>query len=118
MLHAPAGAVLARMAYGVTDDAVLRAIRLHCTGDADMALLDMIVYLADLTEPGRAFPGVQRYREALSLGPEGAMRAALAGVIAHLRAQGQAVHPASLRAARYFAAAPEGEGALQPPAQG
>lgn len=118
VLHAPAGAVLARMAYGVTDDAVLRAIRLHCTGDADMALLDMIVYLADLTEPGRAFPGVQRYREALSLGPEGAMRAALAGVIAHLRAQGQAVHPASLRASRYFAAAPDGEGALQPPAQG
>ena len=102
MLHAFAGAVLARMAYGVTDDAVLRAIRLHCTGDAGMTLLDMIVYLSDLTEPGRAFDGAQRYRDALAGGPEAAMRTAIAGVLDHLRAQGAPVHPATLRAARYF----------------
>ena len=102
VLHAFAGAVLARMAYGVTDDAVLRAIRLHCTGDAGMTLLDMIVYLSDLTEPGRAFDGAQRYRDALAGGPEAAMRPAIAGVLDHLRAQGAPVHPATLRAARYF----------------
>lgn len=103
VLHAAAGAVLARTAYGVTDDAVLRAIRLHCTGDAGMTLLDMIVYLADLTEPGRVFEGVERYRAHLGDGPEAAMRLAIAGTLGLLASLGVPVHPATLRAEGYFA---------------
>lgn len=103
VLHAAAGAVLARTAYGVTDDAVLRAIRLHCTGDAGMTLLDMIVYLADLTEPGRAFDGVERYRAHLGDGPAAAMRLAIAGTLRLLASLGVPVHPATLRAEGYFA---------------
>lgn len=98
VLHAFAGASLAKTVYGVRDDDVLRAIRLHCTGDREMSLLDMIIYLADLTEPGRSFPGVDRYREALPLGPERAMMTAVAGILSLLERQGSEVHPATLRA--------------------
>lgn len=94
--HALAGAVVARSRYGITDDQVLRAIRLHCTGDAGMGLLDIITYLADLTEPCRDYPVIDNYRKALALGPDGAMAAALRGQMAFM--EGKACHPATLRA--------------------
>lgn len=100
--HAFAGAVLAHTRYGVTDEAVLRAIRLHCTGDAGMTLLDRIVYLADLTEPGRTFEGAAYYRERLADGSEAAMRAAIDGSLEKLRAERVPIHPATLRAKAYF----------------
>lgn len=102
VLHAFAGAVLAKTAYGVQDEAVLRAIRLHTTGDANMTVLERIVYLADLTEPERRYPGVENYRAHLEPDSGTAMRFALAGTIGRLRAEGAPVHPASLRAEQYF----------------
>lgn len=102
VLHAFAGAVMAKMAYGVRDETVLRAIRLHTTGEANMTVLERIVYLADLTEPERRYPGVENYRAHLEPDSGTAMRFALAGTIGRLRAEGAPVHPASLRAEQYF----------------
>ena len=53
LLHAGAGAVLARKKYQVTDEAVLEAIRLHTTGAPAMSLLAKIIYVADYIEPHR-----------------------------------------------------------------
>ena len=63
ILHAYAGADYAKTVYGVEDEEVLRAIRLHTTGDAGMTLLDKIIYLADMIEPSRDFPGVEEIRQ-------------------------------------------------------
>ncbi len=102
VLHAAAGAVLARTRYGVSSDAVLRAIRLHATGDANMTALDMALYLADITEPGRDFDGVEAIRAACGRGPEAGMLCALERVRAFVKAQGLPYHPASERALDYF----------------
>ena len=67
-----------------------------------MTLLERIVYLADLTEPERNYPGAEDYRAHLGPDSGAAMRFALAGTIRRLGAQGAPVHPASLRAERYF----------------
>ena len=53
------GAYFAEHKYGITDPEILEAIRLHSTGAPDMTELDMVVYLADLIEPGRDFDGVE-----------------------------------------------------------
>ncbi len=53
LLHAKAGAILAKVKYEVTDEAVLHAIRVHTTGCPGMTLLDKIVFIADFIEPGR-----------------------------------------------------------------
>ena len=53
LIHAPLGAVLARVKYGVEDSAVLNAIRYHTTGRPEMTLLEKIVYVADYMEPSR-----------------------------------------------------------------
>lgn len=63
LIHAPLGAILAERRFGVTDPAILQAIRRHTTGAAQMAMLDKIIYLADCIEPGRNYPGVQQLRE-------------------------------------------------------
>lgn len=53
LLHAKAGAHLARHKYGVTDDDILNAIRYHTTGRPDMSRLEKILYIADYIEPNR-----------------------------------------------------------------
>ena len=53
LLHAKAGMVLAEEEYGVKDTDILHAIRVHTTGEADMGLLDKILFVADYIEPNR-----------------------------------------------------------------
>ena len=53
LLHSKAGAIVAKDNYGVDDEEILNAIRVHTTGMPDMSLLDKIVYVADYIEPRR-----------------------------------------------------------------
>ncbi|MBR0082143.1 MAG: nicotinate-nucleotide adenylyltransferase [Clostridia bacterium] len=96
VLHSEAGAQLAAEQYGVTDPAILRAIRLHTTGDAGMTKLDKVVYLADMIEPGRDYPGVDALRSVSDL--DAATLLALRRSLTHITERGFAVHPATLRA--------------------
>ncbi len=61
--HAPVGAIIAASEFNVTDKEVLNAIRYHTTGRAGMSKLEKVIYVADMTEPGRNFPGVENLRE-------------------------------------------------------
>lgn len=53
LLHAKAGAHLAKEKYGITNEGILSAIRFHTTGRADMTMLEKIIFTADYIEPGR-----------------------------------------------------------------
>lgn len=95
VMHAPAGAYLARTRYGVRDKEVLSAIRRHTVGAEDMSLLDAIVYVADMVEPGRQFfAGLD---EARMLARRDIFRAAaLCGRITREYQRGKAaLHPAT-----------------------
>ncbi|MCD7981133.1 MAG: bis(5'-nucleosyl)-tetraphosphatase (symmetrical) YqeK [Clostridiales bacterium] len=64
LLHAKCGAILARQVYGVEDEEILHAIRVHTTGVPNMSLLDQILFVADYIEPGRtSAPNLDRLRE-------------------------------------------------------
>jgi nicotinate-nucleotide adenylyltransferase len=61
--HSLLSAESARRDYGVTDRAVLQAIRYHTTGARGMTLLDKIIMLADFIEPTREqYEGLQEMR--------------------------------------------------------
>lgn len=96
ILHAPAGADYAKNVYGVEDEEVLRAIRLHTTGDAGMSDLDKVVYLADMIEPSRSYEGVNEIRNATDLNTM--MRLALSRSIWYIKERNFEVHPATQRA--------------------
>ncbi len=96
VLHAEIGAQLCEERYGIHDPAILRAIRLHTTGDVDMTPLDKIIYLADMIEPGREYPGVDEIRDEQDL--DTAVLLALRRSLTHIRERGFSVHPATIRA--------------------
>lgn len=53
LLHAKAGAYLAKKEFHVKDEEILHAILYHNTGRPGMSLLEKIIYVADYIEPGR-----------------------------------------------------------------
>lgn len=62
LLHAITGAAIARYEFHVSDE-IYNAIRYHTTGRASMSLLERILWLADMIEPGRDFSGICKIRE-------------------------------------------------------
>ena len=51
VLHAPAGAVVAKREFGIDDDEILSAVRWHTLGKTDMNTLEKVVFIADKIEP-------------------------------------------------------------------
>ncbi|HHY93164.1 MAG TPA: HD domain-containing protein [Firmicutes bacterium] len=98
LLHGPVGALLAWKEYGVTDRAVLTAIRLHTLGAPDMGLLDKLIYLADYIEPGRAFPGVEDLRRRAEQDLNQAVLRAMDGTIRYVLERGLPLHPQTVAA--------------------
>jgi nicotinate-nucleotide adenylyltransferase len=93
--HAQKSAELAQSFYGVNDPDILRAIKLHTTGGADMTMLDKLIYLADLIEPNRHFPGVEELREIAARDVDEAFYAAVVHTIQYVQSAGLTVHPDS-----------------------
>lgn len=100
VLHAEVGAVLASSVYGVNDPEILQAIRLHTTGDANMSLLDKIIYLSDMIEPSRSYPGVELLRSDGNI--DDRILKALTHCVNYLEKKGGKVHPATYRAIQYL----------------
>ncbi len=98
ILHAKSAAIFAKKRYpAYVNEAVLRAIAFHTTGNPQMTLFDEIIFLADLVEEGRTYPLSLEVRQFLfsalekEHSPEKhafclrqAMLLALRGTIAHL----------------------------------
>mgnify|MGYP002508027106 CR=1 FL=1 len=94
--HGPAGAYLAKRDYGVTNKDVLNAVRYHTTGRANMSLLEKLIFVADLIEPGRQFPGIEKLREAAEQSIEDAMQKCIGHSIQYLATKRAAIFPDSL----------------------
>ncbi|MBQ3441646.1 MAG: bis(5'-nucleosyl)-tetraphosphatase (symmetrical) YqeK [Selenomonadaceae bacterium] len=62
LLHAYIGAKMIKEIYGVDNAEIAQAIWRHTVGAADMTPLDKIIYFADMIEPNRDYPGVEKLR--------------------------------------------------------
>lgn len=49
---------------GIEDEEILDAVRWHTTGKENMSVLAKIIYIADMIEPNRNFPGLEEIRKA------------------------------------------------------
>ncbi len=97
VIHGFLGAHLARTRWGVTDEAILNAIRLHTVGGAGMTTLERIVFLADATEPRRDFSGVDAIRAAAETDLDEALRLYVAGQFRHLTSRRVPIHSGLVR---------------------
>ncbi len=48
--HGPVGAILAKEKFGITDNEILRAIKIHSTLDKNASTLEKIIYVSDYME--------------------------------------------------------------------
>ena len=88
LIHADTGAETARREFRMPDD-IVSAIRTHTTGDREMTTLQKILYVADMCEETRSWPGVEDLRELALTDLEGAVTSAMERTAAFIREQGR-----------------------------
>lgn len=98
LLHARTGEVFLRHVLHIDDEDVLRAVRYHTTGCADMHLLDKVLFVADFTSADRNYDDVDTVRRLAESSLEETMVYAIRYTIEDLMKRGQPVHPDTLAA--------------------
>lgn len=94
LLHAPVGAYLLETGLGVEDAEMLEAVRAHTVGSTNMSILDKIIYLADMIEPGRSdYPHLERLRQLSEYDLDGAMLLGVESTIIYCLKRGRLLHP-------------------------
>lgn len=102
LIHCVIGAELAKREYNVEDEDVLNAIRYHTTGRENMSLLEKIIYIADLIEPGRNFEGVERLRSLAYKDIDECLLSALNNTIKYVIDNDKLIHLDSIKARNYL----------------
>lgn len=96
LLHGPVMAAWMRVHWKVDDEGLLRAVAYHTTGRPEMGRLEQILYLADLIEPGREFPGVETLREVAHEDLDRACLLASESTLRYLLDRGELIHPRAI----------------------
>ncbi len=94
--HAVAGAAYVKFVMGIDDRELIRAVRYHTTGRAEMSLLEKTVYLADYISAERNYNGVEDMRRLSKKDMDGAIEYALVFGIPDLVSKGRVIHPDSI----------------------
>ncbi len=93
-LHGQLGAAIARERFGIEDAEILNAISSHTLGRVGMTPLEMVVFLADYTEPGRdPHEGLSEVREAAEQDLALATRLAMDYTMRYLLDKKRSLHP-------------------------
>lgn len=61
--HSLIGSFIAKYEFEIENEDIINAIKYHTTGKEDMNLIEKIIYIADIIEEDRDFPGVDLLRE-------------------------------------------------------
>lgn len=93
ILHGPLGAYWLEHEYGYSDSEVLAAIANHTLGAPGMGRLEMLIYSADLTEPQRSFPNVDKLRQSLYDNLENGTLMCVEHTLSYLRKSKRVIHP-------------------------
>ena len=98
LLHPLVGAVIAKKEFNIQDPVILKAIKAHSTGAAQMSPLDKIVYLSDKIEPLRNMNGVEEVRKMAEKDLDRAVLMALDMGLLYLISKDLLIHPISIEA--------------------
>ena len=103
LLHAKAGAHLAKEKYHVEDKDILNAIYYHTTGRARMSLLEKIIFVADYIEPGRkTAPNLRLIRKTAFEDIDGAICLIIKDTLIYLQESGGEIDPATEITGKYY----------------
>lgn len=103
LLHAKAGAILAKIEYDIEDIDVLHAIAVHTTGEQNMNTLDKIIYIADYIEPGRdKAPNLELVRLLAYKDLNMCMAKILDDTLEYLQKRGGLIDPTTAKAQEFY----------------
>ncbi|CEP79410.1 bis(5'-nucleosyl)-tetraphosphatase (symmetrical) YqeK [Paraclostridium sordellii] len=101
--HSVIGSVLVRHEFLIDDIDIITAIRYHTTGKAKMDILEKIIYIADLIEVNRDYPGVDELRKLVYSGKmEEALLKSFNNTIKLVIDRNQIIHPRTVEARNYI----------------
>lgn len=98
LIHGKIGAAMVKKDLGINDEEILSAIKWHTTGNKNMTLLEKIIYLADIIEPGRNFKETDELRKIAYKDINDAMIFGLGHVMNFVKSKGLSLHPNSIEA--------------------
>jgi predicted HD superfamily hydrolase involved in NAD metabolism len=96
LLHARVAALIARDQFGIDDLDVLAAIEHHTVAQPGMSDLEKILYIADSTEPSRAFSGRAALERAAGRSLDEGMLACIESSMDYLKSHGVAAAHSTL----------------------
>lgn len=98
LLHGKVGAHIAKAAFGIQNESIIKAIENHTTGNVNMGILEKIIYLADFIEVGRDYPGVDDLRQLAEESLDRAVLRAFDNTIVYVIRIGKPLHPNTIHA--------------------
>lgn len=102
LLHGPVGALLVEQELGVKSPQILTAISSHTMGGMDMSRLDKIIFLADMIEPGRDYPLLEKLKCLCERNLDSAMIFGLDLTIKYCLEAGRLLHPKTVAVRNHF----------------
>lgn len=102
LLHGPVGAYLVRQELGIEDEDMLAAIANHTLGALEMSPLEEIIFLADMIEPGRDYPTMERLKCLTERSLQEGMLYGLETTIRYCLDQGRIIHPLSVEVRNHY----------------
>jgi len=96
LLHAEISARLVELDLGVEDKEIVTSIKNHTVGATSMTQLDKIIYVADMIEPGRPYPGLDSLRRMALDDLDEVFRGAYVHSLEHLVRSRKLIHPATV----------------------
>ena len=100
-LHAFTGSLVAERIFGEKSD-VVQAIASHTTGKPGMNTLEQIIYIADMMEMTRTYPGVEKLRSLAFSDLEAAVKLGISNTIEILKTRGEDIHPDGQATLKWF----------------
>ena len=101
-MHQFTGAYAAENTFGIKNRDILNAIKYHTTGRENMSDLEKLIFLADLLEAARDFPGIGALRNLFERDLNGCLAAALEHQINYLKSSGAQICRLTERAREYM----------------
>lgn len=96
LLHGPVAACICNDKFGIIDQDILNSISNHTTGRKGMSMLEKIIYLADVIEPRRYFPGINIIRNKALSDIDSALLSACNGTLIYITQENYLIHPLTI----------------------
>lgn len=101
--HSVIGSFVIQDVFNIQDMDIINAVRYHTTGRENMSTLEKIIFMADMIEESRDFPGVDYLRELSFNGQlDKALITSFNNTIKFVIDNNQLIHPRSVKARNYL----------------